>query len=242
MTAALEVRGLCAGYAGVPALRDFDLTLQPGEVLTLLGANGAGKTTALLAIVGAVAPMAGSVTCFGEELTGRRVDQVARMGVALVPDDRGIFFGLTVGEHLRLAHAADGDAAREQALERFPQLRPLMRRRCGLLSGGEQQMLALAKVLVGRPRVLLIDEMSLGLAPLVVQRLLPVIRELASDHGTAVVLVEQHVDLALQVADHAMVLNRGRVTLAGRASALQADRAAVEAAYFGQLESAAAAG
>jgi branched-chain amino acid transport system ATP-binding protein len=231
---ALEVHGLTAGYAGVPALRDFELSLAPGEVLTLLGANGAGKTTALLAIVGAITPIAGRVTSFGEELTGRRIEEIARLGVGLVPDNRGIFFELTVAEHLRLARAPDGSAAREEALDRFPQLRPLMGRRCGLLSGGEQQMLALAKTLVSRPRVLLIDEMSLGLAPLVVQRLLPVIRELAQNKGTAVVLVEQHVELALRVSDQAMVLNRGRLTLVGRATELREDRTAVEGAYFGE--------
>jgi branched-chain amino acid transport system ATP-binding protein len=220
MSDALVVRGLTVGYAGVPAVRDLDLTLAPGEVLTL--------------IVGAVAPMAGSVVSFATDMTGMRVDQIARLGVALVPDHRGIFSDLTVGEHLRLARSPDGDVSREAALDRFPALRSLQGRRAGLLSGGEQQMLALAKVLVGRPRVLLIDEMSLGLAPLIVQRMLPIIRELAAESGTAVVLVEQHVDLAMAVADRAMVLNRGRVMLAGPAQDLRRDRAAVQAAYFDQ--------
>jgi branched-chain amino acid transport system ATP-binding protein len=231
--AALSVRRLTAGYGGVPALRELDLSLAPGEVLTVLGANGAGKTTALLSIVGAIAPMAGTVESFDVQLTGRRVDQAARHGVILVPDDRGLFPDLTVAEHLWLACRRDKRAACEEAASRFPQLRALMRRRCGVLSGGEQQMLALAKALALNPRVLLIDEMSLGLAPLVVQKLLPVVRQLATEHSIAVVLVEQHIDLALGVSDSAIVLNRGRVTLAGRARELLQQRSAVEAAYFG---------
>ncbi len=234
MSSALAVEGLCAGYGGVPALRDFSLTVQPGEVHTMLGANGAGKSTALLAIMNAVEPTAGSVTSFGTSLSGRRIEEIARHGVALVPDNRGVFFDLTVAENLRLARAPEGEPAREAALDRFPELRPLLNRPCRLLSGGEQQMLGLAKALVSKPRVLLIDEMSLGLAPLVVQRLLPIIRSLADEHGTAVVLVEQHIDLALQVSDRALVMNRGRVSLAGPAAELMASRAEIEAAYFGQ--------
>jgi branched-chain amino acid transport system ATP-binding protein len=232
VSAALKVSGLTAGYGNLATVRDLDFELAPGELLALLGPNGAGKTTALLAIAGAIRPMAGSVTSFGKELTSKTVEAIARLGVALVPDDRGLFFNLTVAEHLRLARVPNNDEARERALDGFPQLRPLLHRRCGLLSGGEQQMLALAKTLATEPPVLLIDEMSLGLAPLVVQRLLPQIKKVATEHGTAVVLVEQHVELALRVADRAIVLSRGQPRLTGDARALLADRALVEAAYF----------
>jgi branched-chain amino acid transport system ATP-binding protein len=231
--AALEVRGLTAGYAGVPAVRNFSLSVEPGEVLALLGANGAGKTTALLSMVGAVTPMTGTVASFGVDITGERVERVARSGIALVPDDRGLFFDLTVAEHLRLVRS-DRPDAREAALERFPALRSLIKRRCGLLSGGEQQMLALAKALMTGPKVLMIDEMSLGLAPLVVRDMLPNIRRLATESRAAVILVEQHVDVALQVADQAIVMNRGEIALTGEAKDLAAGREAVEAAYFGQ--------
>ena len=234
MTAALAVRGLTAGYNGVPALRDLTFSIAPGEILALLGPNGAGKTTALLAIVGAIPTLAGNVTTFDVELTGRRVERIARQGVALVPDDRGVFFGLTVAEHLRLARSSGRAGVRDEVLRPVPQLPPLMTRRCGLLSGGEQQMLGLAKVLLTEPRVLLIDEMSLGLAPLVVQGILPVIRDLATERGTAIVLVEQHIDLALRIADRAIVLNQGRMMLADAATELRRRRDAFEAAYFGQ--------
>lgn len=232
MTAALEVRGLSAGYNGIPALRELSFTIAPGEVLALLGPNGAGKTTALLSMVGAIPKLSGSVSSFGVELTKLRVDRIARLGIALVPDDRGLFFSLTVGEHLRLARSSARAGMREEVLDLFPQLPPLLTRRCALLSGGEQQMLALAKTLLADPRVLLIDEMSLGLAPLVVQGLLPVIRTLATERGTAIVLVEQHIDLALRVADQAIVLNQGRVTLEGHAADLRRQRTVFEAAYF----------
>ncbi|MFT3855041.1 MAG: ABC transporter ATP-binding protein [Ilumatobacteraceae bacterium] len=237
MTAALHLDGVSAGYGGVPAVRGLDVELQPGEVLAVLGANGAGKTTTLLAIVGAIKLLAGSAHAFGNDLGRLRVEQIARLGVGIVPANRGLFPGLTVAEHFRIAarRREDGPAV-DAALQRFPRLRELMSRRCGLLSGGEQQMLALAKALVGRPRLLMIDEMSLGLAPMIVQALLPTVRSLADD-GMAVVLVEQHIDLALGVADQGIVLNHGHVALSGRAAALRASRDDVELAYFGSAKS-----
>jgi branched-chain amino acid transport system ATP-binding protein len=224
----LELRGLTAGYGGVAAVRDLDLTVASGEVVALLGPNGAGKTTTLLAACGAVRPLAGSAA-FGGSPLDRRVERNARAGLALVPDNRGVFHSLSVQENLRLA--AKGGAVGE-VLDLFPELRDLLGRRCGLLSGGQQQMLAVAKAMLGGPRLLLVDEMSLGLAPLVVRRLLPVIRRLA-DHGVGVVLVEQHIDLALSIADRAVVLHHGRVALTGSAAELRADPGAVEQAYFG---------
>jgi branched-chain amino acid transport system ATP-binding protein len=228
----LSVRGVTAGYSGVPALRDFDLELAAGEVVALLGPNGAGKTTALLTAVGLLEPSAGTVSAFGRPLD-RRVERNARRGLVLVPDTRGVFHRLTVAENLALARGR-GERL-DHVLELFPPLAGLMTRRCGLLSGGEQQMLAIAKALVRRPRVLLVDEMSMGLAPIAVQNLLPTIRRLADESGVGVVLVEQYVDLALSVADRAIVVHHGRIALTGSAADLRSRRQAVTDAYFGAV-------
>jgi len=227
----LELRGLSAGYGGVAAVRDLDLAVASGEVIALLGPNGAGKTTTLLAACGLVPVLAGSAHFAGQPRS-RRAEQNARAGLVLVPDNRGVFHSLSVRDNLRLA--ARGSAV-DKALDLFPELRRLLGRRCGLLSGGEQQMLALAKAMLAEPRVLLIDEMSLGLAPVAVQRMLPMIRAIA-DHGAGVVLVEQHIDLALSIADRALILHHGRVALTGTAAQLRADPRAVEHAYFGLSE------
>jgi branched-chain amino acid transport system ATP-binding protein len=224
----LELRGLTAGYGGAAAVRGLDLAVASGEVVALLGPNGAGKTTTLLAACGLVPAPAGSARFAGRPLN-RRVEHNARAGLVLVPDNRGVFASLSVRDNLRLA--ARGGAV-DQVLDLFPELCRLLGRRCGLLSGGEQQMLALAKAMLTGPRVLLIDEMSLGLAPIAVQRMLPTIRRLA-DRGAGVVLVEQHIDLALSIADRALVLHHGRVALTGTAAQLRADPRAVEHAYFG---------
>ncbi|WP_181780976.1 ABC transporter ATP-binding protein [Pseudonocardia pini] len=232
----LETRDLAAGYNGVPAIRGLSLSVAPGEVIALLGPNGAGKTTSLLAMVGLVAPLAGEVHVLGAPLGRRKPHQIAKAGVLLVPDDRGIFYGLTVREHLRLA-ARKADAERErQVLDRFPVLRDLEGRKAGLMSGGEQQMLAIAKALLARPKVLIIDEMSLGLAPKIVQEMLPAIRDLAKADGIGLILVEQHIELALSIADRGVILNHGRVVLTGAAADLLRDRHLVEAAYFGSDE------
>ncbi|MET7402001.1 ABC transporter ATP-binding protein [Dactylosporangium sp. NPDC005572] len=229
MSVLLRLHGITSGYAGIPAVRDLDLEVGEGEVLALLGPNGAGKTTTLLTAAGVIRPMRGSVEAFGRPLH-RRLERNARAGLILVPDTRGVFHGLTVRENLALARRDNGDRMHE---ELFPALTGLMSRRCGLLSGGEQQMLAIAKALAGRPRVLLVDEMSMGLAPVAVQALLPAVRSLADRFGVGVVLVEQHIDLALSVADRAVVLHHGRVALTGPAARLRADRHAVAEAYFG---------
>ncbi|MGI5175304.1 ABC transporter ATP-binding protein [Dactylosporangium sp. CA-152071] len=228
MTAVLKLAGVTAGYAGVPAVRDLDLEVGEGEVVALLGPNGAGKTTTLLTAAGVIAPTAGTVTAYGKPLH-RRVERNARAGLVLVPDTRGVFHGLTVRENLTLARRADLG----RVLELFPTLEPLLSRRCGLLSGGEQQTLAIAKALVSMPRILLIDELSMGLSPIAVQAILPTVRALADRLGVAVVLVEQHIDLALTVADRAVVLHHGRAVLAGSARRLRAQRHTVAEAYFG---------
>src|SRR5690606_2198507 len=171
--AVLIADGLVAGYHGIPAIDGIDLAVAPGEVLSLLGPNGAGKTTTLLALAGLLPLMGGRAVVLGAPVDHRRPYRTARRGMRLVPDDRGLFPPLTVQEHLRLA-TPKHDPAREKAvLARFPALAELRTRKAGLLSGGEQQMLAIAAALVSRPKVLMVDEMSLGLAPMVVQNILP---------------------------------------------------------------------
>ncbi|WP_134765673.1 ABC transporter ATP-binding protein [Nocardioides sp. 1609] len=229
----LRVSNLTAGYNGVQAIRNLSFEVGPGEVVALLGPNGAGKTTSLLAMVGLLPLIGGEVHALGERVDTRRPHQLARRGVMLVPDDRGIFFGLSVGEHFRLARRKADPVRQEQVLERFPALRRLTARKVGLLSGGEQQMLTIAKAILARPKVLMIDEMSLGLAPKIVQEMLPSIRDLAKEEGIGLVLVEQHIELALSVADRGLILNHGEVVLDGAASDLLARREQVEAAYFG---------
>ncbi|MGP3533172.1 ABC transporter ATP-binding protein [Microbacterium sp. RD1] len=232
----IEAEGLTVGYGGVSAVRDVDLRLHAGEVLTLLGANGAGKTTTLLGLVGILPHTAGLVRCLGIESRPGRSAALARAGVALIPDDRGIFPELTVDEHFRLASRRSSRQRRDLVLEYFPALRDLLGRRAALLSGGEQQMLGIAKSLMLSPRVLIIDEMSLGLAPIIVQQILPKIRDLAKEEGMGVLLVEQHAQLALAASDRAMVLGRGEVVLEDDAASLLADQSRLEAAYFGGEE------
>ncbi|HET7735894.1 MAG TPA: ABC transporter ATP-binding protein [Nocardioidaceae bacterium] len=232
----LEAKNLTSGYGAVPAVRDFNLTLHSGEVVTLLGPNGAGKTTTLLALMGLLPTMTGEVHSLGIAAKPGRTAKLARAGAILVPDDRGIFPDLTVAEHFRLAAARVGHKRLESVLDRFPALRGLLRRKAGLLSGGEQQMLAIAKGLLVQPRILMVDEMSLGLAPIIVQDMLPGIRALAVDEGIGVILVEQHVAIALSVSDRALVLNQGNVVLEADAAELLADPTRVEEAYFGAHE------
>ncbi|MEV5003961.1 ABC transporter ATP-binding protein [Nocardioides sp. LML1-1-1.1] len=232
----LAARGVTAGYGLAPAVRNLTLELRVGEVVTLLGPNGAGKTTTLLALMGLLPTMSGEVTSLGRAVKPGRTAKLARAGAILVPDDRGIFPDLTVADHFRLAAARVDRSRLESVLDRFPALRELTMRRAGLLSGGEQQMLAIAKALLVRPKILMVDEMSLGLAPIIVQSMLPGIRDLAKEEGIGVIIVEQHVAIALSVSDRALVLNQGSVVLEDDAQALLADPGRVEAAYFGSHE------
>jgi branched-chain amino acid transport system ATP-binding protein len=231
--AVLEIEGLTTGYEDAAVVRELDLSVGQGEVVALMGANGAGKTTTLRAVSGVVHPMAGSIAFGGRDLAGTSISGRARMGIAHVPENRGLFFGLTVAEHFRLGHRRerlDADAAYRY----FPALAELRDRRCGLLSGGEQQMLAVARALARHPRLLLLDELSLGLAPLIVEGLLPVVREYATDTGCGVLLVEQHIQLALGIADRGYVLSHGEVVLQDNADALRRNRELLMASYFGE--------
>jgi branched-chain amino acid transport system ATP-binding protein len=233
--AVLDIRSLDAGYGHAPVLRNFELTVGAGEVVALLGPNGAGKTTTLRAISGLVKPMKGTISFDGRDLARLSPTARARLGIAHVPEGRGLFFGLTVAEHFRLTPR--GEQLDEQlAYEYFPALRELRSRRTGLLSGGEQQMLAVARALARRPRLLLLDELSLGLAPLIVERLLPVVREFAQSTSCAVLLVEQHVQLALQIADRGCVLAHGEIVIRGPAKQLLGDRQLLVASYLGEQQ------
>ncbi|MGE5275008.1 MAG: ABC transporter ATP-binding protein [Verrucomicrobiota bacterium] len=241
MTDVLGLETLTAGYDEAAVIRDVDLAVRPGEVVALLGANGAGKTTTLRAVSGLVKPMSGRVLFNGEDLAKVSPSARARLGIAHVPEGRGLFFGLTVAEHLRVAPRGER-LDEEIAYEYFPKLAELKGRRAGLLSGGEQQMLAVARALARRPRLLLLDELSLGLAPVIVERLLPVVRTFASERDCAVLLVEQHVHLALEVADRGYVLSHGQIVLQNDAAHLRANRRLLVASYLGEhIQDAAAA-
>jgi branched-chain amino acid transport system ATP-binding protein len=232
MTAELALTAVTAGYGGAPVIRDISLSVAPGEVVTLIGANGSGKTTTLRTIAGLVWPVSGHVIFDSVLLERMSPTSRARMGIATVPESQAIFPVLTVAEHLRLGYRRERvDSTAVYRL--FPQLHELHNRRAGLLSGGEQRMLAVGRALARRPRLLLLDELSLGLAPMVVHSLLPVIRQYAQETGCGVFLVEQHVELALSIADRGYVMTRGEITVHRPVAELRADKHLLLASYFG---------
>jgi branched-chain amino acid transport system ATP-binding protein len=232
VSALLEIEQLDTGYAGVAMVRHLDLTVGAGEIVALLGPNGAGKTTTLVTTSGLNPIMAGDIRVFGRSIRGRPPHRTAREGLAHVLEDRSLFFQLTVAENLELGAAKSRSDVR-QALSYFPALEPLLGRRAGLLSGGEQQMLAMARALTSKPKLLMVDEMSLGLAPVIVERLLTVLRRIVDETGTGVLLVEQHVHLALGVADRAYVLSHGELVVEGTARELAGDLGRVASGYLG---------
>lgn len=233
MTAVLECSHVDAGYSqGRPCVRGFDLALGEGEVLSLLGPNGAGKTTLLMTLAGLLPSLDGTVAIAGTVVKSGRARASSRAGLVLVPDDRALFTGLTVKQNLELARRRSGPTV-SAIIEYFAPLGERLNVAAGMLSGGEQQMLAIGRALMQQPKVLLIDELSMGLAPVIVESLLPVIRRVADDSGTAVILVEQHVRLALEIADTAIVLAHGRDVLRGNAADLAADPEQIERAYLG---------
>jgi branched-chain amino acid transport system ATP-binding protein len=234
--ALIDLVGMSSGYGGVPVVRGINLHVGPGEVVALLGPNGAGKTTTLLTISGILRLLDGSATVLGSPVVYGSPHKMARRGMGHVPEDRSLFFGLTVAENLKLGLRGSKQNTREafdRALTLLPALRPLMDRHAGLLSGGEQQMLAVGRAIVAQPKVLMVDEMSLGLAPIIVERLLPIMRSVADETGIGVLLVEQHIHMALTVADRAYVMNHGEIVLEGSGAELSGRRDLLEASYLG---------
>ncbi len=237
MSALLAVRNLSVAYGGIQAVRALSLEVAQGEMVCLIGANGAGKTTTLKAISGLIAAHGGSVHFDGRSITRLPAHEVARKGLALVPEGRGVFPRMSVVENLLMgAYARKDHAAVARDLDRVNGLLPRLAERsgqmAGLLSGGEQQMLALGRAMMARPRLLLLDEPSMGLAPLMVKAVFDIIRHIAAE-GVAVLLVEQNAHLALKTCARGYVLERGALTLSGPADALAADPA-VRQAYLGE--------
>jgi branched-chain amino acid transport system ATP-binding protein len=231
-TTTISCRGLVAGYQGIAVVRDLDLSVARGEVLAVLGPNGAGKTTLLLTLAGFLPPIDGTIEVDERSIKGGSPRRMNRAGVVLVPDSRALFTSLTTLENLRLAARPNATTV-DESLDLFPALQRRADLRAGMLSGGEQQMLAMARALVQGPRALLIDEMSMGLAPVIVETLMPLVRDVATQSGAAVILVEQHVRLALEIADSALVLVHGEVALRGTAAEVLASGDRLEAAYLG---------
>ncbi|TAK41673.1 MAG: ABC transporter ATP-binding protein [Betaproteobacteria bacterium] len=236
MAPLLEVRDLVTAYGKIEALRGVSLAVQEGSITCLLGPNGAGKTTLMFSIAGILRPRRGSIRLGARDITGRAPHVIVAAGIALVPENRLVFANMSVLENLRAgAYQRRGGAEIESDIERlmlrFPRLRERAAQNAGTLSGGEQQMLAVARALMSRPRLLLMDEPSLGLAPLVVEEIFRIIAELHRD-GTTILLVEQNAHLALQVAQHFYLIEQGKVSFSGSPGALAEDEV-IRRAYLG---------
>ena len=236
MAALLEVEGLKAYYGQTQALHDVSFSLAQGGITTLLGANGAGKTTTLRAICSMV-HTEGAIKFDGRPIGGRATEEIVRLGVGHVPEGRGTFTNLSVDENLRVAAYTRGDKAaverdREKVYEYFPILKARLAQQAGTLSGGEQQMLAISRALMLAPRLMLLDEPSFGLAPLIVQEIFRIMRRINDEAKVSMLLVEQNAALALELADHAYVLETGRVVMSGKASDVKSDEA-IRKSYLG---------
>jgi branched-chain amino acid transport system ATP-binding protein len=233
----IALEGLQVAYGGIRAVKGISLEVQQGELVCLIGANGAGKTTTLRAITGMLHPAAGRIVYEGRDIGGMKPHLVSRQGLALVPEGRGVFAQLTIEENLAMGAYARHDRAGvaadvERAFTLFPRLKERRRQTAGTLSGGEQQMLAISRALMSRPRLLLLDEPSMGLAPLMVERIFEVIRSISAE-GVTLLLVEQNARLALEVSHRGYVLESGLVTLSGEAASLLHDPR-IREAYLGE--------
>ena len=233
----LELKRLHVAYGGIQAVKGIDLKVAHGELVCLIGANGAGKTTTLKGITGLQPVKSGSIHYDGEDITGRPAFQLVRKGLSMVPEGRGVFGALTVDENLAMgAYARDDSAAIRQDVERvyhlFPRLKERRRQTAGTLSGGEQQMLAMGRSLMSRPKLLLLDEPSMGLAPLMVQKVFETVLAVAKE-GVTILLIEQNAKLALEVSGRGYVMESGEITIAGTAQELLSDPK-VRAAYLGE--------
>ena len=232
----LEVRGLEVGYGGIRAVKGIDLEVGEGELVSLIGANGAGKSTTLRAICGLLPARAGHVRYAGEDVARAKTHELPRRGLVMVPEGRGIFAQLTVAENLAMGAYTRGDADVARDVERqfdtFPRLKERRLQVAGTLSGGEQQMLAIARALMARPRLLLLDEPSMGLAPRLVAKIFEIVREIAA-RGVTILLVEQNARLALEVAQRGYVMESGSIGLAGEARSLL-ENPRVREAYLGE--------
>ena len=236
MARLLDVRGLHAQYGSTRVLHGIDFAVEEGGITTVLGANGAGKTTTLRAVCGMVKTQ-GEIAFAGGRIDGRATESIVRLGVAHVPDGRGTFVNLSVEENLRLGAYTRRDKAEvaldfERMYGYFPRLKERRKQQAGLLSGGEQQMLAVSRALMLRPRLMLLDEPSFGLAPLIVQEQFEILRAINRESRVSMLLVEQNASLALKLADHAYLLETGRVVVSGTAEAIRSDEA-VRRSYLG---------
>ncbi|MDX9957350.1 MAG: ABC transporter ATP-binding protein [Clostridia bacterium] len=233
----LKIDNLSVHYGGIHALQGIGFEVPDGKIVTLIGANGAGKSTTLKAIIGLVSASSGAVNWNGEDLTGMMTKDIVKKGVVLVPEGRRVFPNLTVDENLSLGAFSRIDKPaiatdRDKVFSLFPRLKERMKQKAGTLSGGEQQMLAVGRALMTRPKLLMMDEPSLGLAPLIVKMIFDIVREINKE-GTTVLLIEQNAKAALEVADHGYVLETGRITLTGSGKELLADDR-VRSAYLGE--------
>jgi branched-chain amino acid transport system ATP-binding protein len=233
----LSLNNLHIGYGGIKAVKGIQLHVDEGELVTLIGANGAGKTTALKAISGLLKPTAGDILYQGQSIVGVAPHRISQKGLALVPEGRGVFPGLTIEENLAMGAYCRNDKAgiagdMEIAYQRFPRLKERAKQTAGTLSGGEQQMLAISRALMSRPKLLLLDEPSMGLAPIMVQKIFSVVREVAAT-GVTILLIEQNAKLALQVSHRAYVMDGGAISFEGESRSLLTDPR-VREAYLGE--------
>ena len=239
MSNILEIRDLVVSYGGIEAVKGISLEAPKGEIVTLIGANGAGKSTILKTVAGLVKPKRASIKFENEEISGKSPDFIVSKGVTLVPEGRRVFPNLTVAENLRIGaylrkdkHAVQKET--EHVYELFPRLKERSWQLAGTLSGGEQQMLAVGRALMSAPKLIMMDEPSLGLAPLVVQDIFSIIRQI-NDEGITVLLIEQNANMALKIADRAYVMETGRITKEGTGAELLADES-IKEAYLGKTK------